>query len=1016
MYKIAISRPILTLVFGLLLIFFGVLAIFRFPIALFPDIDFPIGVVMTAYPGANAETIETKVTDKVEEALSGIDGMDKITSITSQNTSLVIAQFVLDKPKEEAMSDLRDKVSAIRFDDTNIENPIVMKFDSGSSPIISIFVSTDKAPITELMRISDEVVKPALERIPGVAGTNAVGYRDRTIRIYPNISLMNKYNITYSQLASIVAAENVEIDGGKIQTDKKEWVVTTNALAKKVEDLEQIRISNNLKLGDIAEVVDYISEDTTYASVNGKMGVIFEVQKIAGRNDVQIADNVRKVLPQLQEQLKDYDIEVLSDTTEYIKHSIEEVKFDLALGAVLATMIVFLFLRNFTMTIVAAISLPISILGTFAVIQAMGESLNMLTMLALTLAIGIIIDDAIVVIENIHKKIEKGMPRIEAAYEGVREIGFAIIAISAMLLAVFVPIASMGEMIGRILKAFALSVVAAIIISYFVVVTIIPMISSLVVSSKESKFYIATEPFFRALDRVYVSMVKFTTKFKFSTLIAVIIFFILSLFLVSRLGFNFMVSEDKSEFNVFIETSPGITLDHMKEKVTVAQDLIMKNKDVTIASMQIGYNSLQNAYRSKIYVALVPQSERKGRSQFDIMADMRKQLNEALPDMQISASEISSMGGGPNSPLQVIIKGDNQEDVSKSSDKLVATLRGMKGITDVRTDTPDYAPQYTINILRQNANKNNVSAQSIGAAINAAFSGQTKVSYFRQNAKEYDIVLRVPDSERKAINDLKYLQIPNANGEMVFIDGLIDIQETTLPASIKRYDRERSITIYGNIDQSQSTLNDVLKEMDDRKSEWLLDGVTYTLDGEAKHATETLAQIGIAIGTAFILIYLILAALYESLVQPIIIMITLPLSFSGAFIGLFITGNSLSMFGLIGLMVLMGVVGKNATLVIDMANEFRKKGKSTDEAIILAGESRLRPILMTVFAMVFGMLPLALSTGAGSAMKYPIGIAMIGGLIVSMFLSLLVVPAFYKIMVPVDDWFKKFYAKNLEFE
>lgn len=1016
MYKIAISRPILTLVFGLLLIFFGVLAIFRFPIALFPDIDFPVGVVMTAYPGANAETIETKVTDKVEEALSGIDGMDKITSITAQNTSLVIAQFVLDKPKEEAMSDLRDKVGSIRFDDTNIENPVVMKFDSGSAPIISIFVSTDKAPITELMRVSDEIVKPALERISGVAGTNAVGYRDRTIRIYPNISLMNKYNITYSQLASIIAAENVEIDGGKIQTDKKEWVVTTNALAKEVEDLEQIRISNNLKLGDIAEVVDYISEDTTYASVNGKMGVIFEVQKIAGRNDVQIADNVRKVLPQLQEQLKDYDIEVLSDTTDYIKHSIAEVKFDLALGAILATMIVFLFLRNFTMTIVAAISLPVSILGTFAVIQAMGESLNMLTMLALTLAIGIIIDDAIVVIENIHKKIEKGMPKIEAAYEGVREIGFAIIAISAMLLAVFVPIASMGEMIGRILKAFALSVVAAIIISYFVVVTIIPMISSLVVSSKESKFYIATEPFFRALDRVYVSMVKFTTKFKFSTLIAVIAFFILSLFLVSRLGFNFMVSEDKSEFNVFVETSPGITLDHMKEKVTVAQDLIMKDKDVTIASMQIGYNSLKNAYRSKIYVALVPQSERKGRSQFDIMADMRKQLNEALPDMQISASEISSMGGGPTSPLQVIIKGNNQEDVSKSSDKLVATLRGMKGITDVRTDTPDYAPQYTINILRQNANKNNVSAQSIGAAINAAFSGQTQVSYFRQNSKEYDIVLRVPDSERKTMNDLKYLQIPNANGEMVFIDGLIDIQETTLPASIKRYDRERSVTIYGNIDQNQSTLNDILKEMDDRKSEWLLDGVTYTLDGEAKHAQETLAQIGIAIGTAFILIYLILAALYESLVQPIIIMITLPLSFSGAFIGLFITGNSLSMFGLIGLMVLMGVVGKNATLVIDMANEFRKKGKSTDEAIILAGESRLRPILMTVFAMVFGMLPLALSTGAGSAMKYPIGIAMIGGLIVSMFLSLLVVPAFYKIMVPVDDWFKKFYAKNLEFE
>lgn len=1014
MYKIAISRPILTLVFALLLIFFGILALFRFPVALFPDIDFPIGMVMTTYPGANAEIIETKVTDKVEEALSGIDGVDKITSITAQNVSMVIVQFVLDKPKEEAMSDLRDKVGSINFGDPNIENPVVLKYDSSSSPIMSIFLTTDKESITNLMKVADGVVKPALERISGVAGTNIIGYRDRTIRIYPNISLMNKYNITYSQLANTIAAENVEIDGGKIQSTQKEWVVTTNANAKSIDDLKQIRVSNNLKLGDIAEVVDYVSEDTTYASVDGKMGVVFEVQKIAGKNDVQIADDIKKVLPKLQEQLKDYKVEILNDTTNYIKQSIAEVKFDLALGAVLATLIVFLFLRNFTMTLVAAVSLPVSILGTFAFMHAMGESLNMLTMLALTLAIGIIIDDAIVVIENIHKKVEKGMPRIEAAYEGVREIGFAIIAISAMLLAVFVPIASMGDMVGRFLKSFALSVVAAIVISYFVVVTVIPMIGSLVINAKASRFYIVTEPFFRRLDKIYVSMVKFTTKYKFSTLFVVTLFFVLSLFLVARLGFNFMVSEDKGEFNIFIETKPGITIDAMKEKVTIAQDAVMQDKDVKIVSMQIGYNSLKDAYRSKIYVNVGSNKDRS-RSQFDIMADFRAQLTKMMPDMSVSVAEISSFGG-PNSPLQVIVKGDIQEDVSKSADNLVEMLKGVKGITDTRTDTPDYAPQYTISVLRQNANKNNVSAQAIGSAINAAFSGQIQVSYFRENAKEYDIVLRVPDSERKTIDDLKYLQIPNADGKMIFIDGLIDIQETTLPASIKRYNRERSITIYGNIDQKQSTLNDILQEVEARKADWLLDGVNYSLSGEAENAKDAMNQIVIAIVTAFVLIYLILAALYESLVQPIIIMITLPLSFSGAFIGLYITGNSLSLFGLIGLVVLMGVVGKNATLVIDMANEFRKQGKSVDESIILAGESRLRPILMTVFAMVFGMIPLAVSSGAGSAMKYPIGIAMIGGLIVSMFLSLLVVPAFYKIMVPVDEWFRKFYAKNLEFE
>lgn len=1016
MYKIAISKPILTLVFGLMLVFFGILALFRFPVALWPDIDFPVAAVVTTYPGANAETIETKVTDKVEQALSGIDGMDKITSITSQNISLVIAQFILEKPKEEAMNDLRDKVGSINFDDSNIETPTVLKFDSSSTPIVSVFISSDKVPIQTLMRVSDEVIKPKLERISGVAGTNAIGYRDRAIRIQPNVGLVNKYGITYAQLAQIIAQENVEISGGKITTGQKEWVVTVDANAKSVEDLRQIRITNNLKLGDIATITDYINEDTTLAKVNGKEGVIFEVQKLAGRNDIEIAQGVHKVLPELREQLKDYNIEVIRDSTTYIQHSINEVKFDLLLGAILATSIVFLFLRSFTMTIVAAVSLPVSIIGTFAVVQGMGQSLNMFVMLALTLAIGIIIDDAIVVIENIHKKLERGMPRLEAAYEGVREIGFAIIAISAMLLAVFVPIAAMGDFIGRVLESFGLTVVAAIIISYFVVVTIIPTISSLVVSTKHSKFFLATEPFFRGLDRLYVRTVSVVIRHKFATILAVALFFVLSLLLISRLGFNFMSSEDTGEFNLFVESKPGITLEAMQVEMDKVYDEVIKDKAIELATVQIGYNTLQNPFRAKLYVKLVDKAERKDRDQFTIMNDLRKDLREKFGQFTIAASEISTMGGGPNSPLQVIIKGNKQDDVTKSADQLVKMLFGIKGITDVRTDTPDYSPEYRISILRQNANYANVSAQTIGRAINAAFSGETTVSYYRENSKEYDILLRVPDEERKQLEDLRFLQIPNESGEMVFIDGLIDIKETSLPSSIKRYDRERSITIYGNIDQNESNLQKILNEMSERKAEWLLEGVNYTLDGEAKYAQETIDQILIAIATAFILIYLILAALYESLVQPIIIMITLPLSFSGAFIGLWITGNSLTMFGLIGLMVLMGVVGKNATLIVDMANEFRNRGKSVDEAIVLAGESRLRPILMTVFAMVFGMIPLAISTGAGSAMKYPIGISMIGGLIVSMFLSLLAVPAFYKIMVPIDDFVRSFYAKNLKFK
>ncbi len=1015
MYKIAISRPILTLVFALLLIFFGVLALFKFPVALYPDIDFPTVTITTKYPGANAETIETKVTDKIEEAISGIDGIDKITSYSSQNYSFITVQFVLEKDKYEATSDVRDKVGSVSFDDSNIENPIIEKFDTSSAPIISVFVSSDKVPIPKLMADADRIIKPKLETISGVGGTNAVGYRERAVRIQPNASLMNKYGITFSQLSDIIAQENLEIDGGKIKTHEKEWIITIDSNAKSVEELKNIRVSNNLLLGDIATIEDSVNEDTTYASMNGVTGVIYEVQKIAGRNDIEIADGVIAALPELREHLPDYNIEIFNDTTEYIRDSIADVKFDLVLGAILATTIVFLFLRSFTMTIVAAISLPISIMGTFAFVQAMGQSLNMLTMLALTLSIGIIIDDAIVVIENIHKKLESGMSRLEAAYEGVKEIGFAIIAISSMLLAVFVPIASMGEIVGKFLKAFALAAVAAIIISYFVVVTVIPMVSSLIVSTKVSKFYTMTAPIFKKLDEMYIATVKFAIRFKFSTLIAIILFFALSLMLVSRLGFNFMVSEDRSQFAVIIETAPGTTLEYMTEQMQIAQEIITSDKDVTLTNLQVGFNTLQDPYKAKFYVALVPQKERKNRSQFQIMADMRTKIRAALPDMNVNTSEISLIGGGSNSPLQVIILGE-QEAINTSSNNLVALLKNTKGIIGTRTDTSDDKPQFKIRVLRQNANKNNVSTQAIGNAINAAFSGETQVAYYRENQREYDILLRVPDSERDKISNLQYLQIPNDNGEMIFLSGLIDIEETATFANIKRFNRERSVTVYGDIDQKQTTINDILQEIENKKSEWMVPGISYKLSGEAEYAQKTLREIGIAVLTAFVLIYLILAALYESLVQPIIIMITLPLSFSGAFMGLYFTGNSLSMFGLIGLMVLMGVVGKNATLIVDVANEIRKTGKSIDESIVEAGGLRLRPILMTAFAMVFGMIPLAISTGAGSSMKYPVGFAMIGGLVVSLFLSLLVVPAFYKIMSPIDEWLRKFYSKNLKFE
>ena len=443
MYKFAITRPITTLMFALSLMFFGATSISKIPVALMPKVEYPAVRITTIYPGANVETMETKVTDKIEEAVGGIDGIKRIYSSSVKNVSIVFVLFELDKELTEAVNDVRDKVGSIQLD-SGIENPQVEKIEMDANAIISLFMTSDNMPMTDMMKHADKIVKPMLQRISGVGNVNLLGYRDRVIKLYPDPTLMNKYGITYSQIASAVGQENVEIDGGTIIAKANQWNITTDASTLSLESIGEIRIAEGIKLSDIAVIEDSLEEEKTYSAINKTQGVFFEVIKVTGENDIKVADGVLKAFPDIQAASKDYELSIFDDTTEYIRESIDEVKFDLILGAFLATFIVFIFLRSPTITIVAALSLPVSIFGVFAMVHFMGYTLNMMTLLAITLSIGIIIDDAIVVIENIHKKIEAGFTKREAAYEGVKEIGFAIVAISAMLLSVFVPVGSMG--------------------------------------------------------------------------------------------------------------------------------------------------------------------------------------------------------------------------------------------------------------------------------------------------------------------------------------------------------------------------------------------------------------------------------------------------------------------------------------------------------------------------------------------------------------------------------------------
>lgn len=1007
MYKLAINRPITTLMYVLTLIFFGYSSFKSMPSALFPNIDFPIVTVQTVYPGAEPSTIESQITDKLEEAISRIGGVDSISSISSDGVSIITVKFFLERDINEATNDVRDKVSAITLP-RDAKTPLVSKLDMSGASIINIFLTAKNDSTKNLMLFADEKVKPSLQKIIGVGGVNIVGYKDREIKIYPNIDSLNKYGITILELNQAISRENVKIGGGKLITNKDEFILKTQADALSVEELQNIKIKDSIRLKDVATVKDTLSDAKSYASYKGVEGVMLEIQKISGTNTIDIVKSVKKVLPSLKAMAGDrFDVIALQDTTPFIIHSLEDVKFDLLYGAFLAALIIFVFLRNFTITFVSALSIPASIFGTFALMDFMGFELNKMTMIGLTLSIGIIIDDAIVVIENIYKKLETGMSRLDAAFEGTKEMAFAILAISAMLLAVFIPVGNMSGIVGKFFESFAMTVGFAIIISYTIALSFIPSLSARVIHKGESKFYTLSEPIFVAIDKTYGAILKLVLRFKIITIILVFALFVSSLSLFPKIGMDFIPKEDKSEFEVKIKADSGVSLQEMIRKSKEVEAMITEDENVKFTTLSVGYNTAREKNKTLIYVKLIDVNERD-LNQEEVIQSLRDKLTPFKKDMFITASAIPNIkGAGASVPYQIVLKSDSFTQLTIAKNSLVEYLSAKKGFVDIDTNLDDPKPQYNINILRENANRLGVSATQIASAIATAFSSDLEVSYFVENGKQYNITLRFDDENRQSIDDLKKIQLRTKDDALVYLDGLIEITKSSSQATIYHYDRQRQVSIYADL--FGLDLGGAVSYTNEKIDSLMPDGVTYRFTGFAEEMVKTAQAFGTAISLSVILMFIILAILYESLIQPIIIMIALPLSIIGVMLALYLSGLQFSLFVMIGFMLLMGMVGKNAVLLVDFANSAMKAGKSTDEALIEAGEKRLRPILMTTFAMVFAMLPLAIGEGLGSEIKAPMAIAVIGGLISSMILTLFIVPALYKLITPFDRWLKKWY-------
>jgi len=1008
MYKLAINRPITTLMYIITLVIFGWMSFKSMPSALFPNIDFPMVTIKTIYPGAESSTIESQVTDKIEEAISRIGGVDKITSTSSEGASVVMVQFFLERDINEATNDVRDKVAAVILP-KDAKTPLVSKLDIGGAAVINLFVTAKKESIQNLMIFADEKVKPKLQKINGVGAINIVGYKDREIKIYPNPSALNKLGLTITELNAIVARENVKIGGGKLVSTTHEFTLKTKADALSVDELKNIIIKDEIRLQDIALVEDTLSDAKSFASYNGVEGVMLEVQKISGTNTIDIINRVKAAVPELEKSAgENYGIQVLQDTSPFIIHSLKDVEFDLIYGAFLAVIIIFVFLRNFTITLVSALSIPVSILGTIALMNYMGYDLNKMTLIGLTLSIGIIIDDAIVVLENIYKKMEGGMSKFDAAYEGTKEMSFTILAISAMLLAVFIPVASMSGIVGKFFESFAMTVGFAVIISYTIAMSFMPSLSARTLHKGENWFYNITEPFFRGLERVYEVILKVVLRFKIITLLLVLGTFVWSLSLFPKIGMDFIPKEDKAEFEIALRAKAGISLEQMIIESKKIENIVRKDPNVEFTTMRVGYNSVQEKNKALIYVKLTDKDQRT-QNQEQIVQNFRDQLKPLNnEDMYITAAAIPNIkGAGVSVPYQIVLKSDSFEDLQVATKNLTDYLAKKKGFVDIDTNLDDGKPQVDIVINRTNANRLGISASDISMAIFTAFSSDIEISYFEESGKQYNITLRFDDANRVKIEDIKKLQLRAKNGDLVYLDGLVDFVENRALASIYHFDRQRQVSVYADL--FGLDLGGAVNYTKEGIDKLMPKGVEYQFTGFAEEMVKTGQAFGAALGLSVILMFIILAILYESLIQPIIIMVALPLSIIGVMIALYVEGQQFSLFVMIGFMLLMGMVGKNAVLLVDFANNAIKEGKSADKALIEAGEKRLRPILMTTIAMVFAMLPLAISTSLGSETKAPMAIAVIGGLISSMILTLLVVPVIYRLINPIDQWMRKWY-------
>ena len=1004
--ELSLRRPILAIVLNLIIILFGLIGYKFLGVRDYPAIDPPNINVRASYPGANADIIESQITEPLEKAINGIAGIKNITSSSNQGSSNINVEFELDVDLEAAANDVRDKVSqASRSLPADLDGaPVVSKADASSDPIVFVIAQSQTKNQLQLSEFVQNNIVERIQTIPGVSAVNVWGEKKYAMRIWLNPDKLVAYGVTPREVQLALTRENIELPSGKIAGNATELSIRTFGRLNTEEQFNALIVKNvngtDIKLKDVAEVVLGPENEESVLKESGVPMLAIVTIPQPGTNTIAIADELFKRFEDIKKDMpEDIKLEISYDQTKFVRKSISEVKETLLIAFVLVVIIIYLFFRDWIIAIRPLIDIPVSLIGAFFIMYLAGFTINLLTLLAIVLATGLVVDDGIVVTENIFKKMEKGMSKWQAAKEGSKEIYFAVIATSITLAVVFLPIIFLQGFVGRLFREFGIVVAGAVLISAFVSLTLTPVLNVFLARKnvhKHTWFYTKTEPFFRWMENGYQNSLAGFMKVRWLAIPIIVACFLIIWFIGGNLQSELAPMEDRSAFRLQVTAPEGTSYDamdkYMDRLVNFVNDSVPEKKYTTSMTAP-GFTGSGAANSGFIRVGLTEPKDRK-RSQQEIVNQIIKNLpkyNEGRAFViQDQTIQVNRRGG---QPVQFVIQNNNFDKLSKTLPKFLEEVNKSTVLLGADADLKFNKPELRLNIDRLKASQLGVSVQDVSETMQLAFSNR-RLGYFIKDGKQYQVMGQVDRLNRDDPADLKRLYVRTTKGNLISLDNIVTITEDATPPTIFHFNRYKSAIVSSGLAPGK-TVGDGIKEMERIKTKVLDESFSTALSGSSRDFAESSSNTSFAFLLALVLIFLILAAQFESFIDPIIIIVTVPLAIAGAVLSLWLFGQTLNIFSQIGMIMLIGLVTKNGILIVDFANQNRLKGMKKGEAVITAAVQRLRPILMTSLAMALGALPLALSLGDAATSRIPLGIVIVGGILFSLILTLFVIPAMY---------------------